>query len=197
VYQDEPIPRIIDKDVAGLVFLGGPMSVNDELPWIAEETALIRRGRDRGLPMLGICLGAQLLSTALGGTVQKNPVTEIGWLDIRPTEAALGWAPGLPAVIHAFHWHGETFSLPVESQRLFESAACRNQGFVLDNILGLQFHLEVTAEDISRWAAEYATELVRPLPTVQTPGQMTADLAQRLSHLHRVADLVFERWLLP
>lgn len=171
------------------------MSVNDELPWLAEETALIRQARVKGLPMLGICLGGQLISKALGGTVQKNPVKEIGWLDVRPTEEAVRRVPGLPAVINAFHWHGETFSLPVGAKRMFESAACRNQGYVLDNILGLQFHLEVSGEDVSHWATEYDPEIARPSPTVQTRAQMTADLPQRLSHLHRVADLIFQRWL--
>lgn len=194
-HRDEPIPQIIDKGTAGLIFLGGPMSVNDELSWIGQELGLIQRARDNGLPMLGICLGAQLIAKALGGTVQRNPVKEIGWLDVRPTAAALRWAPGLPAVIAAFHWHGETFSLPVGSQRLFESTACRNQGFALDNILGLQFHLEVSAADVDRWATEYDPEIARPSPTVQTRAQMTADLPRRMSHLHRVADLVFERWL--
>jgi GMP synthase-like glutamine amidotransferase len=195
VYRNDPLPKIIDNGAAGLIFLGGPMSVNDELPWLAEETALIRQARGRGLPMLGICLGAQLLSKALGGTVQKNPVKEIGWLDVRPTDEALRWAPGLPAVIRAFHWHGETFSLPVGSQRLFESTACRNQGFVLDNVLGLQFHLEIAAEDVDRWATAYDPEIAHPSPTVQTRAQMTEDLPRRMSHLHRVADLVFERWI--
>jgi GMP synthase-like glutamine amidotransferase len=195
VYRHEPVPEIIDNDTAGMIFLGGPMSANDDLSWIAAETALIRRAHARGLPLLGICLGAQLISKALGGTVQANPVKEIGWLDVRPTGDGMRWAPGLPAVIRAFHWHGETFSLPVGSQRLFESAACRNQGFALGNTLGLQFHLEVDAGDISRWATAYDPELANPSPTVQTRAQMIDALEQRLSHLHRVADLVFERWL--
>lgn len=196
-YRNEPIPTIIDRDTAGLIFLGGPMSANDGLSWIAAETSLIRAARERRLPILGICLGAQLIAMALGGTVQKNPVKEIGWLDVRPTEHAVHWAPGLPAVIHAFHWHGETFSLPAGSLRLFESNACRNQGFLLDNVLGLQFHLEISAEDLDRWATEYDPELARPSATVQTRAQMTTELPSRLGQLHRIADLVFERWLLP
>jgi GMP synthase-like glutamine amidotransferase len=185
---------------AALVFMGGPMSVNDPLPWVADALALIRRAQGAGVPVLGHCLGAQLLAKALGGQVVRNPVPEIGWLPVEaaPTrEAAVAVAEGwLPAAFEAFHWHGETFSLPDGAAWLLRSADCPHQAFALGRSLGLQFHIEMTAPMVRAWAAGGSDELARPSATVQSPTAMTARLDERVAALRAVAGALYARWWL-
>jgi GMP synthase-like glutamine amidotransferase len=126
--------------------LGGPMSANDEgaLPWLVREKRFIRDAVARGIPVLGICLGAQLIAGAMGARVYRNPVKEIGWFPIRAVPAPAGNLR-LPQECLAFHWHGETFDLPAGAVQLAKSDGCENQAFQLNrNVIGFQFHLETT-----------------------------------------------------
>ena len=146
-----PRPDIDAYD--GLIFLGGPMSVNDELPYLRLEMELVRQATARRQPILGICLGAQLIARALGATVRRNPVKEIGWYSLHFTEAARGdrLFDGLSTET-VFHWHGETFDLPPGAELLAGSELCRHQAFRAgETVYGLQFHLEVTPEMIGDW----------------------------------------------
>jgi GMP synthase-like glutamine amidotransferase len=132
-----------------LVIMGGPMSANDEgtYAWMAGEKRFIAEAVAAGKTVLGICLGAQLIASALGARVYPNPEREIGWFPVTPTKdsARTPFAPAFPAPLEAFHWHGETFDLPAGAAPLARSAACENQAFSLGNrVLGLQFHLETT-----------------------------------------------------
>jgi GMP synthase-like glutamine amidotransferase len=190
------VPRAI-RHVSGLVFMGGPMSVNDDLPWIADELALIRQAAQAGLPLLGHCLGGQLISKALGGSVDRNPVREIGWLPVERLEnaAAANWLGRLPKRFPVFHWHGETFSIPSGATRILRSEPCENQAFVLDNILALQCHAEMTPAMVTEWAGCYAKELSQPSETVQTMSQMTEKLAERTEALRNVADTLYGHWV--
>lgn len=185
------------KDASGLVFMGGGMSVNDPLPWIAEELRLIRRAAERGIPVLGHCLGGQLISKALGGAVGPNPVKEIGWHPVEriENEAALRWLGSLPARFEVYHWHGETFSIPEGATPILRSRYCRNQAFVLDNILALQCHVEMTVPMVKEWAQTNARELRRPSESVQSAEQMTEDLDSRIQRLRAVADVLYDAWL--
>lgn len=194
--RGEPVPADLDE-VAALVFMGGPMSVNDDLPWIQAELELIRRAEARDLPLLGHCLGGQLLAKALGGQVGPNPVKEIGWLPVSlvPGEKASDWLAGLPAQFTPFHWHGETFTLPDGASRLLESPHCPNQAFVRGNVLGFQCHVEMTAEMVSEWARLYADEIRDPSPTVQSAAQMTEHLDAHVAASQAVADHLYARWL--
>jgi GMP synthase (glutamine-hydrolysing) len=136
-----------------LIFLGGPMSVNDDLPFLRREMELIRQAIARRQPILGICLGAQLIARALGATVRRNSAKEIGWYGLRFTEAAAGdrLLGGLSSET-VFHWHSETFDLPPGAELLASSDLCRNQAFRAgERVYGLQFHLEVTPEMIADW----------------------------------------------
>jgi GMP synthase (glutamine-hydrolysing) len=142
-------------EVAGLVVMGGPMSVHDDLAWLAEERALLRRAVEARLPVLGVCLGAQQLAAALGGPVFEGPAPEYGVGEVHLTTAAisdpvLGPAPTpLPCV----HWHGDTFGLPEGAVRLAGNAAYENQAFRFgDRAYGLQFHVEVTASLVAHWS---------------------------------------------
>lgn len=198
VDQGDSVPPEID-DVSGLVFMGGPMSVNDDLPWVHAEKALIRKAAEARLPVLGHCLGGQMIASALGATVSANNVKEIGWHEIWRVEspAADDWLAPLPRRFGAFHWHGETFSLPPGAWPLLRSEFCCNQGFVVDNMLGLQCHVEMTAELVREWVARYADELREPSPSVQAGDAILADVDKQVSALNDSARKLYERWLRP
>jgi len=195
---NEPVSDSIE-DSAGLVFMGGPMSVNDALPWIEQELVLIRKAQDKGLPVLGHCLGGQLIAKALGGTITANPVKEIGWHPVHSTgtAAADDWLRDIPAEPTLFHWHGEVFSIPEGAELLLENANCAHQAFAIGNTLALQCHVEMTAPMVSEWAALYKDELQEVTATVQSAEQMTARLADRISAAQQVADRLYQRWLAP
>lgn len=134
-----------------LVILGGPMSVNDGLahPWLAQERAFIRHAIDAGTRVLGICLGAQLIASALGARVHPNSEKEIGWFPIAGVPSAGNAVYRFPPSFPAFHWHGETFDLPAGAVPLARSAACSQQAFQVGRrVIGLQFHLEATPESV-------------------------------------------------
>jgi GMP synthase-like glutamine amidotransferase len=152
--------QLVDLDRAsGLIIMGGPMSANDDLAYLSREADLIRDAVQRGIPILGVCLGSQLIAKALGAPVYGNHVKEIGWFEISPTPD--GAADPLLSVLSVrepvFQWHGETFDLPPGAAWLARSEACRHQAFrVGSNVYGLQFHLEVTPEMIADWCTQDA-----------------------------------------
>ena len=132
--------------MSGLVFLGSPVSVNDPLPWIDEELALIRLAFQAGVPILGICFGGQLISKALGGEVHSAPTMQIGWHRTTLSEHAkeLFRSRGVLDGFYAFEWHGDTFSLPQGVLPQFNGGCIRNHGFLYKNCMALQFHPEIT-----------------------------------------------------
>lgn len=147
LYSGEQLPEQNSFD--WLVVMGGPMGVADEgqHPWLKPEKHFIRTAIDSGKPVLGICLGAQLIADALGAAVTGNPQREIGWFPITVTEDARTTTIGkiLADNPEVFHWHGDRFAIPEGATSLAASEACDNQGFLYDNrVLGLQFHLETT-----------------------------------------------------
>jgi GMP synthase-like glutamine amidotransferase len=182
---------------SGLVFMGGPMSVNDALPWIPKVLALVNRAVDADIPVLGHCLGGQLMSKALGGAVTRSPVKEIGWgpVAVADNEQARRWFGGTRE-FSAFHWHGETFTIPSGATRLASSAYCANQAFVLGKHLGMQCHVEMTPQLIRSWCEDWEKELVAKAgPSVQTPKQMFERLVERVRSLNEIAARVYERWI--
>jgi len=193
---NDPIPSSIDG-VSGLVFMGGPMSVNDPLPWIPQVTKLIQRAVAANVPVLGHCLGGQLISKALGGAITKNPVKEIGWLPVSRVDspAAKPWLDELPATFEVFHWHGEIFSIPAGATRLLASIDCANQAFVIGNTLAFQCHIEMTGEMVREWARLGADDLTPRCATVQNPQAMTTELDRRVKRLQGIADKFYDRWI--
>jgi GMP synthase (glutamine-hydrolysing) len=181
----------------GLVVLGGPMSVNDgdRYPHLATEMKLIEQAMERNLPVLGICLGAQLIAKTLGASVYPNHEKEIGWYDVTPTREA-GSDPLLVefrATEKIFQWHGDTFDIPKSGVHLALSPLCANQAFRYgDNVYGLQFHLEVDEPMIQRWlrVSENRKE-IESLPGKVTPGRIESETPAYIQRLHELSDRVF------
>jgi GMP synthase-like glutamine amidotransferase len=160
-YAGEPIPPLEQCDA---VIVGGtPLSVNAfrDHEFLIAEAGWLREALNLGKPILGICFGAQLLARLLGAEVKRNPVMEIGTYPVRLTAGGHSdpLFQGFPKAFPVFHWHGDTFDIPPWGLRLVAGWDCPNQGFRMGNAVGVQFHLEVTADEANRWAAAYADEL--------------------------------------
>jgi len=179
-------------DPAGLdlvIVMGGPMSVNDEASfrWLRTEKQFIRDAIKLGLPVVGICLGAQLIASALGAPVYPNREKEIGWFEVEATPSPED-VFRFPRKINAFHWHGETFDLPAGAVRLAQSAACANQAFqVGERVVGLQFHLETTPESLDSIICNCRHELI-DAPFVQTEASMRAVSAGEYSRINSLME---------
>jgi len=186
------------KEFSGLVFMGGPMSVNDDLPWLKSAFGLVLEAMESDIPVLGHCLGGQLISKALGATVGKNPVKEIGWGEVAVTDHAEArkWF-GDVQNFQSFHWHGETFALPKGATHLLSSAYCQNQAYSIGKHLAFQCHIEMTASMVKKWCAAGVAELEESAASagVQSQDAMQADLAPRISTLNSVAKQVYTQWI--
>ena len=194
----DAVPETLNG-ISGLCLMGGPMSVNDDLPWIPPLLALIRQAVAADVPVIGHCLGGQLMSKALGGTVSQNPLKEIGWGDVLMTDAnaTRPWLGEAAQPMLAFHWHGETFSLPPGATRILESTYCTNQAYVLnDRHIAMQCHVEMTPELITSWCDQGAAEIAASdSPGVQPPDAIQADMHVRTARLHQLADKIYSRWI--
>lgn len=180
---------------SGLVFMGGPMSVNDDLPWIFPSLELIRNAVALDIPVLGHCLGGQLMAKALGAGVGKNPVREIGWGRVEAIGDAGKWFGDLDG-FEAFHWHGETFGIPEGAVRILSSRWCENQAFSLGRHLALQCHVEMTSEMVKAWCETGASEISEhPGTSVQSAEDMQQDLDAKISALNRVAEGIYGAWV--
>ncbi len=149
LYLQAELPDINDFD--WLIVMGGPMGVNDEssYSWLNQEKEFIKEAIDAGKIVLGICLGAQLIASVLGAKVIKNNDKEIGWFQIKRADELKNTilSSSIPEQTEVFHWHGETFELPIGAIPIASSQACKNQGFIINNqVVGFQFHLETTTQ---------------------------------------------------
>ncbi len=194
LFAGDRLPRAGDIDA--LIAMGGPMSVNDEdaLDWLRPEKQLVRDAVARGIPVLGICLGAQLIASALGARVYPGTEREIGWFPVGGVPDA---APGFrfPREFLAFHWHGETFDLPAGAVRLAGSAACQNQAFQVGrNAVALQFHLETTPASAEALIENCRDELV-PGPYVRTEAELRAAPAARYAAINQLMEGVLAELL--
>lgn len=197
VDEGEPVPDQLGKTPA-IVLMGGPMSVNDSLPWIPRVLKLVRDAVDADRPVLGHCLGGQLISKALGGVVTRNAVKEIGWLPVSRVNsaAAADWLDGIAPSVEVFHWHGETFSIPAGATRILESRDCDNQAFVIGKTLAMQCHVEMLPEMVRDWARTGEQEIASCVcPTVQDENAMIERLEERARALNRIADRLYTRWI--
>jgi len=191
----DAIPSLDESDA--LLVFGGPMNVDEHhrFPWLAPETAAIRDAALGGLPVFGVCLGAQLLARALGARVTKNPEPEVGLLPVQLTNAGAsdrlfaGWPRQAPVV----QWHSDTFALPAGATLLATSPACRHQAFRYGSrAYGLQFHPEVTADMVAEWAdvPEYADAMrqMRGAPEGGPFARVPAEAATLASRARRLYD---------
>jgi GMP synthase-like glutamine amidotransferase len=197
--QGDPVPGS-SEDFAGLGFMGGPMSANDDLPWTQPVLALMRDAVQRAVPVIGHCLGGQLLSRSLGGTVSRNPVKEIGWnhVHVEATPLARSWFGEDLADFHTFQWHGETFTIPTGAERILTGPHCPNQAYVAgERHLGLQCHVEMTPEMIASWCELGWEEIEENLesPAVQSVERIRAEMPERLGALSQTAERLYRRWI--
>lgn len=193
----DPVPADAGA-FSGLVFMGGPMSVNDDLPWIPPALELIRQAKAKDIPLLGHCLGGQLMAKALGGSVDRNLVKEIGWGEVTVVDSATAraWFGDIKG-FNSFHWHGETFALPPGAEVVLSSPYCAHQAYILGKHLGMQCHVEMTADMVKEWARHGAAEIAAAAssPAVQSAEAMAEDLARRVADLNAVADRLYTRWV--
>jgi GMP synthase (glutamine-hydrolysing) len=195
-FAGETVPSQLGDDAVGLVVMGGPMSVYDadRLPHLRAEMRLIEKAVAAGLPVLGICLGSQLLAAALGANVVKGPRKEIGWNPVTLTQDALADPvfKGLESSFVVFHWHGDIFSLPRGATLLARSALTEHQAFRYGNsVYGVLFHLEVTREIVEAMATEFASELAE---VGETPQSLLSASDEHLPPLAERGGNAFAVW---
>jgi GMP synthase-like glutamine amidotransferase len=183
VFADEPLPPAAMVDL--LVILGGPMSVNDEtaLPWLVAEKTFIAQVIEAGIPTLGICLGAQLIASALGAAVGPSREREVGWWPVEAVPSMAASRPDdlfpFPERVTCLQWHGETFALPAGAVHLALSAGCEHQAMQIGRrAIGLQFHPEATPQWVAAVLA-HSPDALRPGPYVMAENELTMDTGQR------------------
>lgn len=189
-----------------LGLMGGEMSVNDPLPWIEPVCQLIRDADAQGKPVIGHCLGGQLMAKAFGAQVRRHVRQELGWGQLRIADARLGqdWL-GLPAGdIPTFQWHGDTFDWPPGAQALLTGQFCERQAFVIEKAdgtahLGMQCHMEMTQDLVRRWVAKGAedikTAMLKDGVAVQTEAEILKDVQSRCETLRSVTRRLYDRWI--
>lgn len=196
MHQGAALPGNLDAH-SGLCILGGPMSANDPLPYFAALFALVREAVAHDKPLIGHCLGGQLISRALGGTVQASEHAEIGWSTLQATDTALAqeWFGPEPDYV-LFQWHGESFSIPPGARQVLHGRHCHHQAYVLDNLhLGMQFHCEVDEPKLRDWIVEGHQEMQQSSsPGVQAPDTLLATLAQDVAASQALASHIYRRW---
>lgn len=182
---------------AGIAMMGGPMSVDDALPWMDPVCSLLRDAVAAGVPVVGHCLGGQLLALALGAPVTRAPTPEIGWVDVDVDAGPAGqdWF-GARAGFETFQWHYDAFALPAGAVRVLSNRFNANQAYVVDDRhLGLQCHVEMTSDLVESWLASGTTELPAvSLPARQSAADIRAGLGPRVAALNAVAADAYARW---
>jgi GMP synthase (glutamine-hydrolysing) len=199
VHEGHPVPREM-KGAGGLIVMGGPMAAYqaDRYPFLRDEMVLIEQAVTEELPVLGVCLGAQIVAAALGAKVTRNPAgKEIGWYPVTLSDAALEdrlWR-GVAPTITPFHWHGDIFELPTGAVSLASSEKTPCQAFRYGkSVYALQFHIEVTPESVAAMAAEWPRELEKEEISA---AEMIGAAAGHIPQLELLSDAIFGRWAGP
>jgi GMP synthase-like glutamine amidotransferase len=196
----EPVPSSCEA-FSGLGFMGGPMSANDEFAWTQPVLALMREAVDQRVPVIGHCLGGQMLSRALGGTVTRSPVKEIGWVPVTVERGLLAdeWFGAGFAGFDTFEWHEDVFTIPPGGTRVLTGKNCPNQAYVVDGRhLGMQCHVEVTAEMIETWCRIGVSDIDESIgksPAVQDALTIRGLMPKNLPGLTSTANRLYERWI--
>lgn len=196
LFDGKSVPTDLD-DIAALVLMGGPGDVNQPTEWMQQEMSLIRTAMAKDVPVLGICLGAQLMSKAMGGWVREAESVEVGWHSVRllPEAATHPLFKGLPLSFQVFQWHAHSFSVPDGAQSVATSECTECQAYVQGKNLALQFHLEMTDSIICSLLEKYAEDLVGTSTCVQTSEQIRENIQNKTQQTFAIADVLIERWL--
>lgn len=183
--------------VAGLVFMGGPYSVYEDHPWLEDELQLIQKAIKNNILIMGVCFGAQLVSKVLGANICKLDHMELGWSMVDTDTSKLDHLHNLnlKKTFEVFEWHEDVFSIPEKAIPIFSGSNHEHQGYLLGNILVMQFHLEMTEHMVNEWLQRYQNCLPEPSTSVQTPQQVRENLDVRLENLHAHADIIYDWWL--
>jgi GMP synthase (glutamine-hydrolysing) len=178
----------------GLIVMGGPMGVceHERYPFLFDEIRLIRTAVEAGQPVLGVCLGSQLLAAALGAQVRKGPRKEIGWYKIRLEPSHDPVFEKVPREFQGFHWHGDVFDLPSGAVKLAHSDLTACQGFRYPNAYGILFHMEVTEASIAGMSAAFPEELAEAGVALE---HLTSDTERYLPQLQSIGMHAFGRWV--
>ena len=171
--------KLPEKKYSLLVILGAPESANEDLPYLQAEQKLIKKTVDDNIPVLGICLGSQLIAKTFGGKVYRGPKKEIGFYHDLKIDTDSKLFSGFTNPFTVFHWHGDTFDLPEGAVRLVHSENYQNQAFQINSAVGLQFHLEVNAEMINLWL-DKTREKLEQIPYID-PQKIRSDIDENIS----------------
>ena len=195
--EADKIPNDISNDTAALVFLGGTMSVNDSLAWIEDELKLIRLADQKNIPILGHCLGSQLISKALGGTIAPMKEKEIGWHSIQfcENQQAKDWQGNIPNQTEVMLWHHDEFTIPEGASSLYTSKNCKNQAFVKGNILATVAHIELSTTMLQNWLEVYGNDIQANGGSVQAISQIQESLPEKMQKMHFLTDRFYLKWL--
>jgi GMP synthase-like glutamine amidotransferase len=203
IVDGQPVPSDVNA-FSGVVLMGGYMSVHDDLQWIPQELQFIQRAVAANIPVIGHCLGSQLLAKALGAQVTRNERSEIGWNHITPADSPLAqqwWGTAEPpADLLTFQWHGDTFAIPEGAQRIAGSAYCTNQAFVAHGLhVGIQSHLEMTPElvqlSVERNGHQMEKQEAEGNPACSPRADVLNDLTQRTATMRATLKTVYQRWV--
>lgn len=198
MHTGDNVPENISA-YSGLCVLGGSMSANDHLPYMPRLYALITDALRQDIPIIGHCLGGQMLAKALGGQVHMMPEPEIGWSTIMPhhNAEALRWF-GTLEPFHLYHWHYERFDLPARATLIASTPHCPHQAFSMGKHIAMQFHCEVTAEKIDGWmtrVAEMEVEQLTSIATVQQFNLMGISNKKWIAQSNLIASNIYAEWL--
>ena len=183
-----------------LALLGGPMSVNDDMPVLRKIESLIREARDTNKPVIGHCLGGQLIASALGAKVMEADSPEIGWSTITLADSpqARDWFGEFTGTErHTLQWHYDAFSLPEGATLVASNNACAVQAFAFRNMLAMQFHIEIDRNKLASWARNGKAELSALIgqPYVQQARSIAAEIPTRMAASQALADRIYERFI--
>ena len=185
------------SDYEGLCFLGGIESVTEPTKAMLKEISLIKAARDKKLPVIGHCLGGQLISKALGGEVSKHNLVEFGWSSLYPenNQVSLQWLADLSTGLKAMQWHSDVFTIPVGATRILRGEYSTNQAFVFGNMLAMQFHIEIDARTIKHWAVELFEKHPAACKSVQSGEQIMNLIDVNYAASRKLATQLYGEWV--
>lgn len=196
--QGDSIPQSNElRNYSGLCFLGGIESVTEPTQAMLEEIELVRAARTEGIPIIGHCLGGQLISKALGGEVTKQNQDEFGWSTIFANDnlTSRDWLANMPDKLFVMQWHSDAFTVPPDAYRILSGEFCSNQAFVLENILAMQFHVEIGSEMIDHWAMDLVEKHPPVSVSVQSAEQILSEKAFNFEISRKLANRLYSKWV--